>query len=255
MTLFVERLVAQLPFAVVSWSLLAWGISGGIASFFSPCALPMLPAYLSFYLSVDDPDGATDGGLTVSANGGGRTGSLGRGVRFGGLASAGMLSVFAAAAVVATVLGEVLTKAVPFLIPLVGVIVLVLGILMLLDRTSRLSHSLPLPEWSEASPRQFFLFGLLFAGAALGCTAPVFFGITLTALSTGGVAGATTALAGYAGGMIGLFVVMTALVAVAKDETARQLRSLIPYIERASALLLVGAGLYMLYYFAQVQAL
>lgn len=247
------------PLAIgsVSWSLFAWGLSGGVASFFSPCALPMLPAYLSYYLSaestsvtgstVDSGIGA-DGGRSVVT-------SLRRGVLFGGLASLGMLSVFAVTAAIAGVLGDVLTRAIPVLIPIVGVIVLGLGVLMLANKASFLSQSVRLPEWGEASPTQFFTFGLLFAGAALGCTAPVFFGITLTALSTGGIAGAVTVLTGYAGGMIGLFVIMTALVAVAKDETARRIQSLIPHVERASAVLLISAGLYMLYYYVQVQTL
>ena len=241
----------------VSWSLFTWGLSGGIASFFSPCALPMLPAYLSYYLSAESVSPAgSDRGSGLGADGGHSvTMSLRRGVLFGGLASLGMLSVFAITAVVAGLLGDILTQVIPVLIPLVGGIVLSLGVLMLVNRASFLSRSVPLPEWGDASPKQFFSFGLLFAGAALGCTAPVFFGITLTALSTGGIAGAVTVLTGYASGMVGLFVVMTALVAVAKEETAQRIQSLIPYIERASALLLIGAGLYMLYYYVQIQSL
>ncbi len=204
----------------------------------------MLPAYLSYYLSADsaptndravEPGFGTSGGRSVAA-------SLQRGILFGGLASLGMLSVFAVTAAVAGVLGDVLTRVVPVLIPIVGLIVLGLGVLLLANRARFLSQSVRLPEWGDASPRQFFTFGLLFAGAALGCTAPVFFGITLTALSTGGIAGAVTVLTGYASGMVGLFVVTTALVAVAKEETARRTRSLIPYVERASALLLIGPG-------------
>jgi cytochrome c-type biogenesis protein len=241
----------------VSWSLFTWGLSGGIASFFSPCALPMLPASLSYYLSAESISPAGSDAGTDLGTGGGHSVTIGlrRGVLFGGLASLGMLSVFAVTAAVAGLLGDILTQVIPVLIPLVGGIVLSLGVLMLADRASFLSRSVPLPEWGDASPKQSFSFGLLFAGAALGCTAPVFFGITLTALSTGGIAGAVTVLTGYASGMIGLFVVMTALVAVAKEETARRIQSLVPYIERASALLLIGAGLYMLYYYVQIQSL
>ena len=246
-----------LPLVVggIRWNLFAWGLSGGIASFFSPCALPMLPAYLSYYLSADTSSTSASLKATTSTDGGSVTTNLRRGVLFGGLASAGMISVFAVTAAIAGVLGDVLTQIIPTLIPLIGLIVLGLGVLMLANRATWLSRSVQLPEWSEASPKQFFVFGLLFAGAALGCTAPVFFGITLTALSTGGILGAVTVLTGYASGMIGLFVVMTVLVAVAKDETARRIQSLVPYVERASAVLLIGAGVYMLYYYAQIQAL
>lgn len=216
----------------------------------------MLPAYLSFYLSTESEPAASDGGTTVvSQSSPYRGASLRRGVLFGSLASLGLLSVFALTAVLAGVLGEVLTQVIPLLIPLTGVVLIVLGGLMLADRAGWLSQSVSLPEWQDPSPMQFYLFGVLFAAAALGCTAPVFFGITLTALSTGGLVGGVTVVAGYAGGMIGLFVLMTVLVALAKDETARRINQLIPYIERASAVLLVGAGGYMLYYYAQVQAL
>lgn len=216
----------------------------------------MLPAYLSFYLSTESEAAAPDGGAAVrSQPSSPRGASLRRGVLFGNMASFGLLSVFALTALLAGALGEVLTQVIPLLIPLTGVVLIVLGGLMLADRAGWLSHAVSLPEWQDTSPTQFYLFGVLFAAAALGCTAPVFFGITLTALSTGRLVGGVTVVTGYAGGMIGLFVLMTVFIALAKDETARRINQLIPYIERASAVLLVGAGGYMLYYYAQVQAL
>lgn len=239
----------------VSWGLFTWGLSGGVASFFSPCTLPMLLAYLSYYAAADT-DGAHSSTSAVVSDGG-RSGStsLTRGITFGGVASLGMLVVFVLAAVVTGILGDVLNPIIPVLIPGVGIIVIGLGVAMLADRADRLSRSVSLPEWKEPSARHFFGFGVLFALAALGCTAPMFIGITLTALSSGGFTGAATVFSGYAGGMIGMFVVMTGLIAFAKEETARQIRSLIPYVERASAVLLIAAGGYMLYYYWQLVTL
>lgn len=224
----------------VSWGYLAWGVSGGIASFFSPCALPMLPAYLSYYVASEQPEEGT----VMSASS-----SLWRGTRFGAISGFGMLSVFVAVAVLTGIAGELLQSIISDFIPVVGIIVIGIGVAMLTDRAGWLSRSVSLPEWREPGVRHFLAFGILFALAALGCTAPVFIGVTLTALSTGGIGSMLSFFAGYATGMIGLFVVMTALVALAKEETARQLRSLIPYVEKASALLLIGAGGYMLYYY------
>ena len=238
-----------------SWELFVWGLSGGIASFFSPCALPMLPAYLSYYLSTEITDDiTTDGGFgAVLHRGGSRQTSVYRGILFGGSASAGMLSVFGALALVTGVLGDVLTKFIPMLTPVIGVILILLGGTILMDRTGWLSQTVQLPELGEQSPKQFYLFGLLFAAAALACTAPVFFGITLTALSTGGIAGAATVLVGYGSGMVGLFVLVTVLVALTKDEATRHLNSLVPYVEKVSAVLLIGAGVYLLVYSSQAQ--
>lgn len=232
------------------WELFVWGFSGGIASFFSPCALPMLPAYLSYYLSTGAADGiTTDGGFSaVLHRGDSRQTSVYRGLLFGGSASAGMLSVFGVLAIITGVLGDVLTRYISMLTPVIGVILILLGGYIFMDRAGWLSFSptIQLPELGEQSPKQFYLFGLLFAAAALACTAPVFLGITLTALSTGGIAGAATVLIGYGSGMVGLFILMTMGVALAEDETTRHLNSLIPYIEKVSAVLLIGAGVYLL---------
>lgn len=233
-----------------SWGLFTWGVSGGIASFFSPCALPMLPAYVSYYLSTDSEQvQLSRGNDRVSAP---RLTSVRRGVTFGVAACAGLLTVFAVTAILTGVLGNVLRPLIPLLLPAVGLIVLTLGGLLLVDRTRLVSITVRLPERAGPSLSQFYVFGALFAGAALGCTAPVFFAVTLTALSTGGMTGAATVIAGYAGGMVIPFIGMTTLLALARERTARRVQALIPLVERASALLLIGVGAYLLYYFVQV---
>ena len=77
------------------------------------------------------------------------------------------------------VLGDVLEPIVPSLIPVVGGIVIGLGFAIPLNRVGVLSRSVSLPEWREPSARHFFGFGVLFALAALGCTAPIFVGMAL----------------------------------------------------------------------------
>lgn len=243
---FLPTPLFALGWGAISWSYLVWGLSGGIASFFSPCALPMLPAYLSYYVASDQPDGRS----ATSASS-----SLRRGTRFGAVSGFGMLAVFVAVAVLTGLVGELLQSVISDFIPVVGIVVIGIGVAMLTDRAGWLSRTVPLPEWREPSLRHFLAFGVLFALAALGCTAPIFIGVTLTALSTGGLGSMLSFFAGYASGMVGLFVVMTALVALAKEETARQLRSLIPYVEKASALLLIAAGGYMLYYYWTILSL
>ena len=124
------------------------------------------------------------------------------------------------------------------LTPVIGVILILLGGTILMDRTGWLSQTIQLPELGEQSPKQFYLFGLLFATAALACTAPVFFGITLTALSTGGIGGAATVLTGYGSGMVGLFVLMTVLVALAeeKPEQVELLRRLLAQLGKLNSI-------------------
>lgn len=229
----------------ISWSLLAWGISGGIVSFFSPCTLPMLPAYMGYYLSTEQSPSRADGGTMLQST---PTTALGRGTLFGTVAGAGVLVVFVVVTAITVALGNVLAPIIPWFQPIVGVILIVFGGALLTTRSDRLSFSISLPEWNEPTPRNFFSFGILFALAALACTAPVFIGIMLTALSTGGTSSIATVFAGYAGSMFVLFIGITAATSLARDEVTRRLQTITPYIERASAVLLLGAGMYILYY-------
>lgn len=229
----------------ISWGLLTWGISGGIVSFFSPCTLPMLPAYMGYYLSTEQPPSRADGGTMLQSV---PTTALRRGTLFGTVAGAGVLVVFVVVTATTVVLGNILTPIIPWLQPVVGVVLVVLGGALLTTMSDQLSLSISLPEWNEPTPRNFFSFGILFALAALACTAPVFIGIMLTALSTGGTSSIATVFVGYAGSMIVLFMGITAATALARDEVTRRLQTLTPYIERASAVLLLGAGVYILYY-------
>lgn len=93
-----------------------------------------------------------------------------------------------------------------------------------------------------------FLFGLAYALASLSCTLPIFLVVVGSSLALEGAGIGLTMFLGYSLGMGAVLIALTVSAALFKGVVARWLRRVLPYIERASAALLVIAGGYLVYY-------
>lgn len=225
-------------------SLLAFNFSLGVLAFFSPCGFPMLPAYLAYYL----PRGEGEDGPSPPT-----AASLARGLAGGALAATGALLVLGAIGGLAVALGAPFKQRVVWLELAGGLVVLALGVLVLTGRGP--SVKLGLAPSRRRGALGLVAFGALYAGVAASCVAPVFLGVLLSAL------GAPTPLDGllqvgaYAVGLAGLLVAVTVLVAASQDAALRALKRVLPHVERASGVVLVLVGLYLVSYWARVEGL
>jgi cytochrome c biogenesis protein CcdA len=86
--------------------------------------------------------------------------------------------------------------------------------------------------------------------ASLSCTLPIFLVVVGSALTLAGLGAALLTFVAYALGMGTVLTALTVGTALFKGAVAQGLRRLVPYVERASALLLLGAGLYLVAYWA-----
>jgi cytochrome c biogenesis protein CcdA len=103
-----------------------------------------------------------------------------------------------------------------------------------------------------------FLFGIVYAIGSLSCTLPIFLVVVGSGLSTRGFGASLGQFVSYASGMGVVLIGVTAASAAFGEAIAGRLKALIPYIGRASALFLIGAGGYLVYYwvfFAEAFAL
>ncbi|TAL72041.1 MAG: hypothetical protein EPN56_03380 [Rhodanobacter sp.] len=106
--------------------LLALALAGGAASFFSPCSIAITPAFLAY--------------LTVGAPPKEGVRSFSRPLVFAALLVAlGIVVFYSLAGVVIGLVGSVAYDYLVYFIPVVGAIFLLLGMLILLDRTGLLS--------------------------------------------------------------------------------------------------------------------
>jgi cytochrome c-type biogenesis protein len=217
----------------VSTARLAFAFSAGTATFFAPCAFPLLPGYVAFYLG----QGAGEEPTTSTA------GHIGRAATVGILASLGFFLVYGVLTGIAAALGARALRDIAILEPVIGGLLVLLGGVLVAGRVPDL-HVL-LPE-RRRTAGGYVAFGVVYAVAAAGCTAPVFIALALVALGSGPM-GAVFVLGTYALGMAVMMVAVTLLAAVGRAGLLRRLSERTGRVSRAAGALLVVAGLAQIY--------
>jgi cytochrome c-type biogenesis protein len=212
--------------------------AGGIAVV-NPCAFPMLPAFLSFYVGADEQRLPTAPTKAV------------QGLLVGGLVATGFLGVFAVVGVpVSLGLGAV-SDAIPWVGLATGAALALAGLITLAGVSVRLPAPVltRVPVRRERTLGAIVLFGIGYGAASLGCTLPVF--LTLVGASLG--ATSLTVFLAYGIGMTIVLMALAVLVAFARGGILRFFRPLLPHVRRLTGVLLAISGTYLVYYWARIR--
>jgi len=227
-------------------ALIFYAFSAGMVATVNPCGFAMLPAYVSFYLATSEENPGPGGTLP----------RLARALLVGGSLTAGFLVLFVLAGALISLGAYVLVTAMPWIGLLVGLGLMLLGGWLLLGRHTFASLStgvgLPgLPQLQvrrERSLRSAFLFGVAYGLASLSCTLPIFLIVVGGAFTRRGAATGVGQFLAYGLGMGAVLMALTVSLALFEGVLVGYLRRVVPYVERAGAVLLVGAGAYITYY-------
>jgi len=228
----------------------------GISAFFSPCAFPLLPGYMTYYLGRESKEAAN------------RKAAIRKALIGGVAAAAGVLIIYALMGLLVAGAGEAVKSYAGYLAPVVAAIILVMGLIMLTDyvlpvyRITALLN--PLVERARkgmsrlasgkegAEPGQYvglLGYGAGYGAASLGCHAPIFIAVVMAGLVAGGVGSALLAFVMYAVGM-GLFLVLvTVMVGMAKTALVKRMQQWMPLIKKVSGLVLMIVGAVLIYNF------
>ncbi|MFA1611617.1 cytochrome c biogenesis protein CcdA [Halobellus rubicundus] len=198
----------------------AFAVGAGVATFFAPCAFPLLPGYVGYYLQ-----------RTESASG----------LVSGVVAAAGAVVSLGVVAGLALALGQRLTSLLPVVEPAIGLALVAFGLLVLSGWTAP-TPSLPARPESLVG---FGAFGAVYAVAAAGCVVPLFLGVVAQASALPPGQGALV-LAGYAVAVAAPLVGVT-LLADAGVTAWRDAGRYAGRMKQAAGALLVVAGLGQLY--------
>ena len=233
-------LAAALPFGIA--------FAAGMVAAVNPCGFAMLPAYLSLYL------GTEEGGFAERSV----TRRVVRALVVGLVVSSGFVLLFGLAGIGVSAGGTVLISAMPVLGVLVGEALVVFGVWMLLARRGpyaavfgRLATRLGDP--TKVGVRGFFLFGLAYGAASLGCTLPAFLAVVGSGIAAGGVVPGAGRFVGYGLGMASVLMTLILALAFFKEGLIKRLRGALPYVQTASAVLLILAGAYVVFYWWTAQ--
>ncbi|MBE0517568.1 MAG: redoxin domain-containing protein [Methanophagales archaeon] len=207
----------------------------GVMSFFAPCAFPLMPGYISYYL------GRYEGGPTL------------RGSVKAGIASAtGINGIFALIGAAVAVGGAAVKSYLMYLAPGVGVAIILLGLAMvfgkteIFDRFGGILSSYSSKLGGGARYSGLFLYGVGYGLASMGCQAPVFIALIFAGLASGGALEALLIFLSFSVGMGGMMLTVSVLVGSAKMTILERVRRMVPYINRACGVILIIVGVYFL---------
>lgn len=219
--------------------LLAYAFTAGMVATVNPCGFAMLPAYISYYLATGE-EGETSWRSwplrTLYA------------LLVGSILTAGFLSLFLLIGTAVSLGAYALMTWMPWLSVLVGIGLIALGLWLLLGR----HLSIPGFPHLEVQPRRtlkgIFLFGVAYGLASLGCTLPIFLVVVGGSFAGSGLLPRLLLFLAYGAGMGLVLILVTLSLALFEGLLVRRLRRVLPYVERAGAVLLLGAGGYLVYY-------
>ena len=222
---------------------LGYAFAAGMVAAVNPCGFALLPAYLALYVGRDSASRATLTGAQRVAHA----------VRVGVTMTAGFTVLFAAAGLLLGVAATALVRLFPWVGLAVGVVLVALGARLV-------SGPLPYASLGEriadrlgrhagaTRPTGFFLYGLAYGAASLSCTLPIFLAVVGGAFISADYVAATSQFVLYALGMATVVIAMTLGIAVLRDGVVRRARLAMRYVEPASAVFLLLAGAYIIYY-------
>ncbi|MBI2917752.1 MAG: cytochrome c biogenesis protein CcdA [Chloroflexi bacterium] len=218
---------------------IGYAFAAGMVASVNPCGFFLLPSYISYHLGTEEA-GFYQTSLPRRAL---------KAVIMGVVATLGFILVFAGIGTFIALGGRWLARVFPYGGVAIGVAMVGLGLwLLATNRTMGLMAASRVTVSPRRNLRNVFLFGIAYAVGSLGCTLPVFLVVVGSALATQGLLTSLGQFVGYALGMGSILVAVTIGSALFRGTVARWLEGATPYVHRASALFLVGAGAYLIYY-------
>ena len=237
------------PVSIAQVSIFATGAFMGIATYFSPCSFPMLPGYISFYLSTE-AEGRKKTFRAILAS--------------GLISGLGIVLVFLIIGLIAITLGEAanLGAYMIYMGPIVGVILIVLGALMFTNlqyhalvkpfqklRTVIFGEKAPGAQDESGYYAKLFSYGVGYGAAASACTAPLFVAVLLAAIVAGSFLDGVIMLLIFSLTILLLMVAITMMLSAFGQESVQKMAAHTDTIKKVSGLILVIVGAYLIFYY------
>lgn len=214
---------------------LTTSFAAGLLAAINPCGFVLLPTYLMYFLGVQGRPGS-------------QRANVSRALVVSAALSAGFLAVFLVVGTISRVFTNWINANAKYAALVIGLVLVVLGIAMLFGY--RLPFSTPKLDTGQKDRTvwSMFVFGVAYAVASIGCTIGPFTATVLGTITTDGFGKGLVAILLYAFAMSLVVTGLTVSLALAQNGMLRVLRGSMKYVETASAVVMVLAGLYLSWY-------
>ena len=203
--------------------------TAGVLAVLAPCALPMLPSYVAYYMNLEEDER-----------------SLGGSLGFAFTVVAGFLVVFMVIGFLPSFALNQVSSRIEYVAPFIGVLLVLIGLASGLSDVFDRMPSVNVTAPRRAGYGSFFLYGVGYGAASLACSLPVFILLVLQSSTAGGLLGVFTVFLAYGLGASAVIVPLTLALTYSKDLVHQRLVRLLPRIKKINAAVLILAGLYMI---------
>lgn len=228
----------------MDWAALAYPFSLGLVAAFNPCGFALLPAYLGYFIGVEQSKDATP------ASGAQALGAMMRAIGVALTLTVGFVAVFGAFGLLfETVLSQgTVLEHIGYVTIAIGVAMALLGLWMLAGR----AVNVRLPKISRGTGGRglgsMFMFGVSYAVASLSCTIGLFVAAVASSFSADGVANGTANFVAYGVGMGAVMTFLTLALALARSSVVPAMRRMFRWINPISGVVLIASGVYVANY-------
>ena len=245
--LFIYLLVNAFPNAA-SLGIIFVSIVAGIASFFNPCAFPILPGYLAqYYVSAPQKEE--------------RRSRLGVILFYGFVAAIGVIvfNIFLGAIVggLGTGFANSLGLSGPepniyirWFRGIVGAFLILLGYSHATGRGinfTRLGHWISRYAQSKSPTRNFFYYGFFYPLIGISCGGPILAGLSLFAFASGGFLSAFSAFLIYSAVMALLIILVSLFVGLSREGLLKAVGGSVLVIKKVSGVVLLLVGIFLIF--------
>ncbi len=210
---------------------LSLAYTAGLLAVLAPCALPMLPSFVSYFMNAE-----------------GKKAGLGSALSFGFATVTGFLTIFLGIGILPSFALNIISSKIALVTPFIGVILIILGLGHLF---SDVFYKIPVIQTSSPEGtglRAFYLYGLGYGAASMACSFPVFILLVLQSASAGGFVSILVMFLVYALGSASVLVPLSVALTYSKEYIYQKLMSILPHMKKINAAILIIAGAYMIYY-------
>jgi len=229
---------------------LGFAFVAGMVSTVNPCGFAMLPTYLGLYLGSNESRVAARNSVH----------RLGRALMVGVVVTVGFVLLFGITGIIINAGALSFVDFFPWIGLSIGILLAIVGSWLLAGGklytglASRVASRIGNP--GQVSMRGYFLFGVSYGTASLSCTLPIFLAVVgITTFTASEILTSVAQFVLYALGMGLVIMVLTLSMALSKETTVGLLRKTLRFVQPLSALLMMAAGSYIVFYWLTIGGL
>jgi cytochrome c-type biogenesis protein len=210
---------------------LSLAYSAGLLAVLAPCALPMLPSFVSYYMNAEHRENKW-----LSAIG------------FGLTTLAGFLTVFLGIGILPSFAINTVANKISLVSPFIGVILIILGLVHLFSDVFNNIQVFNTITPEGTGYKAFYMYGLGYGAASMACSFPVFVLLVLQSATVGGFISILVMFTAYGLGAATILIPLSLALTFSRELIYQRLMRVIPYMKKINAGVLILAGAYMVYY-------